>query len=69
MTGTIELPSTSTDDPALNASLSLDEFEQVISGDEFFDDLALALTRFQVTELESIDALTPDVRDLTITVR
>ena len=69
ITETIELPSPSADDPALTASLSLNEFERVISGNEFFRDLDLTSIRFQVTELESIDALTPGVRDVTTTVR
>ena len=35
----------------------------------FLSNLDLALTSYQVSELESIDALTPRVRDLSINIR
>jgi|TARA_B100001971_G_C18147559_1_gene513952 hypothetical protein len=47
----------------------LDEFERVVGEEEFLGSLDLALTSFQVSELESIDALTPRVRELTINIR
>ena len=37
--------------------------------EEFLGNLELALASFQVSELESIDALTPRVRDLSINIR
>ena len=69
ITGTIELPGPLADNTAVGTPISLDEFEQVISRDELFGDLDLSLTSFQVTGLESIDALTPNVRDIPTTTR
>ena len=69
ITGTIELPAPLADNTAFATAITLDEFEQVISDDELFGDLNLSLTSFQVNELESIDALTPSVRDISTTTR
>ena len=69
ITGTIELPTPLADNTARGTSITLGEFEQVISEDELFGDLDLSLTSFQVTGLESIDALTPNVRDIPTTTR
>lgn len=69
ITGAVELPAPPTGDTAFGASLSLEEFDLAISGDTLFGGLDLSSTSFQVTELESIDALTPNVRDISTTVR
>ena len=69
ITGTIELPAPLANNTAFATSITLDEFEQVISEDELFGDLDLSLTSFQVTELESIDVLTPNVRDISTTTK
>ena len=77
MTGTVELPppdgttlaQTSGQPPGTPPTLTLDEFERVVGEEEFLGSLDLALTSFQVSELESIDALTPRVRELTINIR
>ncbi len=45
--------------------ITLEEFERLLAEDESLD---LALTSFPVSELESIDALTPRVRDLAINI-
>jgi hypothetical protein len=74
MTGTVDVPPPSdTIRPAGSplAAMTLDEFEELMAEDDdaFLGSLDLALTSFQVSELESIDALTPRVRDLSINVR
>ena len=72
MTGTVELPplgdglATPAD---AGSSLSLDEFDQIEADEEFLINLDLALTSFPVAELESIDALTPRVRDFSVDIR
>jgi hypothetical protein len=68
MTGTIELPPTSTAD-ADRAPLSLSEFEQVMAEAALLDALDVATVSLPVTELASIDALTPRVPDLAAAVR
>ena len=65
MTGTIELPPASTADAA---PLSLSEFEQVMAEAALLDSLEVATVSLPVTELASIDALTPRVPDLATTV-
>lgn len=67
MTGTIELPPASTAD-ADAAPLSLSEFEQVMAEAALLDSLEVATVSLPVTELASIDALTPRVADLAATV-
>ena len=69
MTGTIELPPPEGDSQAQVSPLTLDEFERLMAEEEFLGRLDLALTSYQVSELESIDALTPRVRDLSINIR
>ncbi|MDP6580092.1 MAG: hypothetical protein QF681_05505 [Vicinamibacterales bacterium] len=77
MTGTVELPppdgatmaQASGPTPTTPPTLTLDEFERVVGEEEFLGSLDFALTSFQVSELESIDALTPRVRELTINIR
>ncbi len=68
MTGTIELPPASTGDAA-PAPLSLSEFEQVMAEAALLDALDVATISLPVTELASIDALTPRVPDLAATIR
>ena len=66
MTGTVELPPL----PGNAAGpRTLDSFARLMRDEEFLDDLDLALTSAPVSELASIDALTPRVRDLTINIR
>jgi hypothetical protein len=40
-----------------------------MADEEFLGSLDVALTSLQVAELESIDALTPRVRDLSVNLR
>ena len=68
MTGTVALPPASTG-AAAPAPLTLSEFEQVMAEAPFFDTLDIALIGLPVTELESIDALTPHVSDLATATR
>ena len=68
MTGTVELPPPD-GNTALASPITLDDFERLMADEEFLGSLDLALTSFQVSELESIDALTPRVRDLSINIR
>ncbi len=68
MTGTIELPPASTADPA-RTPLSLSEFEQVMAEAALLEALDVATVSLPVTELASIDALTPRVPDLAAAVR
>ena len=68
MTGTIELPPASTADAA-HTPLSLSEFEQVMAEAALLDALDVATVSLPVTELSSIDALTPRVPDLATAVR
>lgn len=65
MTGTIELPPAST---AARTPLSLSEFEQVMAEAALLDALDVATVSLPVTELASIDALTPRVPDLAAAV-
>ena len=66
MTGTVELPPLPGDEAEPR---TLDAFARLMRDEEFLGDLDLALTSAQVSELASIDALTPRVRDLTINIR
>ena len=66
MTGTIELPPPANTAPA---PLSLREFEQVMAEAALLDSLDVATVSFPVTELASIDALTPRVPDLAAAAR
>jgi hypothetical protein len=66
MTGTVELPPLAQDDAG---PLTLDAFALVMSDEDFLGSLDTALTSTQVSELASIDALTPRVRDLAINIR
>ena len=68
MTGTIELPPASTGGAA-PAPLSLSEFEQVMADAALLDTFDVATISLPVTELASIDALTPRVPDLAATIR
>lgn len=68
MTGTIELPPASSPDIA-RAPLSLSEFEQVMADAALLDTLDVATISLPVTELASIDALTPRVPDIAAAVR
>lgn len=68
MTGTIVLPPASTADAA-RTPLSLSEFEQVMAETALLDALDVATVSLPVTELASIDALTPRVTDLAAAVR
>ena len=63
MTGTIELRPASTGDTP-RTPLSLSEFEQVMAEAALLDALDVATVSLPVTELASIDALTPRVTDL-----
>ena len=67
LTGTVELPSPDGDSQAQTSPITLDEFERLMAEEEFLG--YLDLTSFQVSELESIDALTPRVPDLSINLR
>ena len=68
VTGTIELPAASTGGVA-PAPLSLSEFEQVMAEAALLDNLDIATISLPVTELASIDALTPRVPDLAAAIR
>ena len=68
MTGTVELPLVASDTSSA-PTLTLDGFDRVMNDEDFLGKLDLALTSVQVSELESIDALTPRVRDLSINIR
>ena len=70
MTGTVELlPPPDGGSQTHVAPLTLVEFSQLMSEEGFLSNLDLALTSYQVSELESIDALTPRVRDLSTNIR
>ena len=69
MTGTVELPPSDIDRQLQVSPLTLVEFAQLTAEEGFLSNLDLALTSYQVSELESIDALTPRVRDLSINIR
>ena len=68
LAGTIELPPASAGD-AIPTTLTLSEFEQVMTETAFLDTLDVATISLPVTELASIDALTPHVPDIASTVR
>ena len=72
MTGTVELPPL--DDGLQHtagerSSLTLGEFDELMGNAAFLINGDLALTSFLVSELESIDALTPHVGDLPVDIR
>ena len=69
MTGTVELPPRVDRRGPPRPPLTLSEFEQVMAEAPFFDTLDIALIGLPVTELESIDALTPHVSDLATATR
>ena len=69
MTGTVELPPVDGDNQTQAAELTLVEFGQLMKEEGFLSNLDFALTSYHVSELESIDALTPRVRDLSINIR
>jgi len=69
MTGTIELPPPDGGTLPQTSQLTLVEFAQLMAEEGFLTNLDLALTSHRISELESIDALTPRVRDLPIEVR
>ena len=69
LTGTIELPPVGGDDRMQVSPLTLVEFARLTAEEGFLSNLDLALTSYQVSELETIDALTPRVRDLSINIR
>ena len=69
MTGTVALPPPDGGSQTQASPLTLVEFAQLMSEEGFLSNLDLALTSYQVSELESIDALTPRVRDLSINIR
>ena len=69
MTGTVELPPADGGSQTQASPLTLVEFAQLMEEEGFLSNLDLALTSYQVSELESIDALTPRVRDLAINIR
>ena len=69
MTGTVALPAPGDDSQAQAVPLTLAEFGQLLEEEGFLLSLDLALASYQVSELESIDALTPRVRDLSSNIR
>ena len=68
MTGTVELPLVASGTSSA-PTLTLDGFDRVMNDEDFLGELDLALTSVQISELESIEALTPRVRDLSINIR
>lgn len=70
MTGTVQLQIRDGDRATESSSLlTLGEFEQVMAEEEFLGNLDLALTNVLVSELKSIDTLTPRVSYLSIDIR
>ena len=69
MTGTVHLSPPDTDRNTETTGLTLTEFEQVMLEEEFLGSLAVALASFQVSELESIETLTPRVQDFAVNLR
>ena len=69
MTGTVELPSVDGNSQMRASPLTLVEFARLMAEEGFLSSLDLALTSYQVSELESIDALTPRVRELSVNIR
>ena len=69
MTGTVALPAPHDDGQTQGSPLTLAEFAQLIEEEGFLGNLDLALASYQVSELESIDALTPRVRDFSSQLR
>jgi hypothetical protein len=69
MTGTVELPPPERGNPTQASALTLVEFAQLMAEEGFLTNLDLALTSHRISEFESIDALTPRVRDLPIDIQ
>ena len=69
MTGTVEFPPPNGDSQTQASPFTLVEFAELMAEEGFLSNLDLALTSYQVSQLESIDALTPRVRDLSINIR
>lgn len=69
MTGTVELPAVGGDTQTQASGLTLVEFAELMKEEGFLSNLDRVLTSYQVSELESIDALTPRVRDLAINIQ
>ena len=69
MTGTVALPAPDDDSQTETSPLTLAEFAQLMAEEGVLGNLDLALASYQVAELESIDALTPRVRDLSSNIR
>ena len=64
MTGTVALPAPNDSSQAQASPLTLAEFARLMAEEEGLGRLDLALASYQVSELESIDALTPHILDL-----
>lgn len=69
MTGTVKLPPAAGNSRKQVSPLTLVEFARLTAEEGFLSNLDLALTSYHVSELETIDALTPRVRDLSINIR
>ena len=69
MTGTIELSPVDSDGRIQVSPLTLVEFARLTAEEGFLSNLDIALTSYQVSELVTIDALTPRVRDFSINIR
>lgn len=69
MTGTVAFPPPDGGKPTQTSPLTLVEFAQLMAEEGFLTNLDLALTSHRISELESIDALTPRVRDLPIDIQ
>jgi hypothetical protein len=69
MTGTVEFAPPDGGKPTQASPLTLVEFTQLMAEEGFLANLDLALTSHRISELESIDALTPRVRDLPIDIQ
>jgi len=69
LTGTVEIPPPDGGTPTQASPLTLMEFAQLMAEEGFLTNLDLALTSHRISQLESIDALTPRVRDLPIDIQ
>ena len=69
MTATVELPPVDDDGRMQVSPRTLVDIARLTAEEGFLGSLDLALTSYQVSELETIDALTPRVRDLSINIR
>ena len=68
MTETVEWPHLAGDQTG-GTLPAQDTLERIMAEDEFLGILDRALTSFQVSELQSIDALTPRVRDIAVNIQ